>query len=678
MTQKIAILGGGVAGCTAAYWLTHPSQQGRYEVTLYQMGWRLGGKGASGRDPAHAHRNEEHGLHIWFGFYENAFRVLRDAYATTPNGRFATIDDAFTRQSQGIIADIDSPPKHGWDFWVYDFPPQPGAPGDGSALPGIGKIFVRGIEWMAANFDSLLGLGDNAILAPLQDPLKILRAAIPHLHTAEAFALIRGPLTAMRAALHLVIPLDQSWLPGFRERNRLYHILDLGLTALIGLLDQNGLKIRPDRGFEQFDAWEFRAWLRANGAHFSELDAGTIKGLYDLPFAYRDGLSGNAGANLAAGVALRSMLRIFFGYKGAFVFKMNAGMGDTIFVPLYETLKARGVRFEFFHRVENLGLSADGTALADFRVARQAIPIAVGYDPLIDVPGKNLRVWPSAPIAARLQPGTVLPQPHEPSFESAWCAVPPVDTRTFTVGAGRDFDAVVLAIPVGAHRLVAGELIAASPKWARMVEAVKTCRTQCAQLWMKRDVGGLGWSAPGSLEGALVDGYVDDFNTWMDQSVILDTETWPADGPRYLAYFCGPMPNHALEAPFSDPSYPATQTRAVERNMRMWSRHGFRDIWPDVVNASGALDWAEVYHEYYRANIDPSERYVLSVAGSIQHRLHAEESGFAGLFLAGDWTLNGLDAGCVEAAAISGAQAARGISGIPAKIPGESDMAVVT
>ena len=63
----------------AAFELTRPEQQGRYQVTVYQLGWRLGGKGASGRGPAD--RIEEHGLHLWMGFYENAFRLMRDCYA---------------------------------------------------------------------------------------------------------------------------------------------------------------------------------------------------------------------------------------------------------------------------------------------------------------------------------------------------------------------------------------------------------------------------------------------------------------------------------------------------------------------------------------------------------------------------------------------------------------------
>ena len=61
--KKIAILGGGLGGMTAAYGLTRkPGWQQEYEITVYQMGWRLGGKGASGRNRAAGQRIEEHGL----------------------------------------------------------------------------------------------------------------------------------------------------------------------------------------------------------------------------------------------------------------------------------------------------------------------------------------------------------------------------------------------------------------------------------------------------------------------------------------------------------------------------------------------------------------------------------------------------------------------------------------
>ena len=56
---EVAILGGGAGSLTAAFELTAtPELRERYDVTVYQLGWRLGGKGASGRreiagGPAH-------------------------------------------------------------------------------------------------------------------------------------------------------------------------------------------------------------------------------------------------------------------------------------------------------------------------------------------------------------------------------------------------------------------------------------------------------------------------------------------------------------------------------------------------------------------------------------------------------------------------------------------------
>ena len=81
MKQKIAVLGGGMGSLSAVFALTStPGWQERYEITVYQQGWRLGGKGASGRNRKQGNRIEEHGFHIWMGFYHNAFRTMREAY----------------------------------------------------------------------------------------------------------------------------------------------------------------------------------------------------------------------------------------------------------------------------------------------------------------------------------------------------------------------------------------------------------------------------------------------------------------------------------------------------------------------------------------------------------------------------------------------------------------------
>src|SRR4051794_24540329 len=81
--KRIAILGGGLGSLITAFQLTaEPGWENLYEITLYQIGWRLGGKGASGRNqlPWYHDRIEEHGVHIFFGFYNNAFRAMKRCY----------------------------------------------------------------------------------------------------------------------------------------------------------------------------------------------------------------------------------------------------------------------------------------------------------------------------------------------------------------------------------------------------------------------------------------------------------------------------------------------------------------------------------------------------------------------------------------------------------------------
>jgi uncharacterized protein with NAD-binding domain and iron-sulfur cluster len=79
-----------------AFDLTRPELEGQYQVTIFQQGFRLGGKGASGRGPGD--RIEEHGLHIFMGFYENAFRLIRECYRELDRpstSRFSDLEDFF-------------------------------------------------------------------------------------------------------------------------------------------------------------------------------------------------------------------------------------------------------------------------------------------------------------------------------------------------------------------------------------------------------------------------------------------------------------------------------------------------------------------------------------------------------------------------------------------------------
>ena len=112
-----------------------------------------------------------------------------------------------------------------------------------------------------------------------------------------------------------------------------------------------------------------------NGASEPALDSAFLRSLYDLVFAYEGG--DPSRPRLAAGDALRGGFRMFFTYRGAFFWKMRRGMGDVVFVPFYEVLRRRGVRFEFFHRLENVRLSEAGPGEGGERAYVEALEFSV-------------------------------------------------------------------------------------------------------------------------------------------------------------------------------------------------------------------------------------------------------------------------------------------------------------
>jgi predicted NAD/FAD-dependent oxidoreductase len=69
--------------------------------------------------------------------------------------------------------------------------------------------------------------------------------------------------------------------------------------------------------------------------------------------------------------------------------------------------------------------------------------------------------------------------------------------------------------------------------------------------------------------------------------------------------------------------------------------------------------------QYWRANVNPSERYSQSLPGSAAFRISPLDDSYDNFTVAGDWTDCGFNAGCVEAAVISGRLAAHALSGAP-------------
>ena len=231
---------------------------------------------------------------------------------------------------------------------------------------------------------------------------------------------------------------------------------------------------------------------------------------------------------------------MFLAYRGAMFWKMRAGMGDVVFAPLYEALRRRGVRFEFFHRLDGLHPSADGRRIEAVSLGRQVALRADldQYEPLVRV--KGLPVFPDHVQLDQVDaPPAVARQP----LETHGCAWP--DARSVRLEAGRDYDHLVLAVSLGMLPHVASEIVAEQPSWRSLLERVRTVATQAMQLWLRPDEHALGWAGA----AATVTGCGAPFDTFASLSHTIPYEDWPArHRPATAATFCAVLDEGAATA----------------------------------------------------------------------------------------------------------------------------------
>ena len=739
--EKIAILGGGVSAMTSAVYLTSdPNWQEKYDITVYQLGWRIGGKGASGRNPHMGERIEEHGLHVWFGAYVNSFRAIQEVYnclerpADMP---LATWQQAFKPHSYVVLQELID---NQWDTWPVDFPTIPGNPADGSLDLHFWEIARLLYYWAKKFIDELtveaehhnkqtkIHIKDDddndGFLAHFFDEVKDkvddiredweelkedieddIDSVIEHIKLTtkqiEQFfdkrvddkdlANYKHP-----SALQYLMRKLKAWLNDEFEDlliendnvRRLYICADLALAMMEGLLEDKVFK----HGFGSINNIDFRAWLLKHGANptFS-VDSAPVRGFYDLVFAYE---SGNFDKpNVEAGVAALAMLRLSLCYHGGVMWKMQAGMGDTIFSPIYELLIKRGVKFNFFQQVDELIPKQD--TLGNWQVNQIKITQQVAlknehYDPLVDV--KNLPCWPSYPLYDQIndEQADLLKQHNInlESFYSNWADIyqnafgEPLPQRSLNKGV--DFDRVIYGISIASLEHLCPQLLALDSKLAATSKNVQTVATQAFQLWLNKPLDELGWQyTPDSGEQPILSSFNEPFDTWASMDQLIDKETWPSNlEPKNVAYFCSAFGVDTYP-PRSQTDFQAQCNLRVKSNGVFKLKHQMHDLWPAVASV-GEFDWqclldpnhqvgeSRFDSQYWRANVDPSERYVMSVVDSSKYRLKTDETLFANLLITGDWIKTGVNAGCVEAAVMAGMQTSRVICGLPESISGEN------
>jgi uncharacterized protein with NAD-binding domain and iron-sulfur cluster len=725
--RRIVILGGGPGGIATAFALTrNPADRQRLDVTVYQPGWRLGGKCASG----FGSRIEEHGLHVWAGFYDNAFQQLIECYGELGlnwESVFHGLEDFVLREWH----------DGKWKAWPIHLPRNPAKPGrtPGRQLPTLWDLF----DWLAvlirdsiAGQEELRGLEIDRFDAIYQAAKALdVHGTIPWERAQNVVDEMRGkvPLVARRAgrvvkkifdkgprfrrllvncrtiatvliegivrmardpasrgpaqhrAIRVLLDAIESALVAFESSTasttasdqvrRAKLVVRTAIAILKGIVDDDLLR----KGLDKVDLVELRDWLRAHGARPDVVDSAIVRAGYDWSFAY-DGDT----PSISAAVALQGFLRLAIDYRGAAFWQTSGSLGDLVYAPMYRLLEKRGVKFRFFHRTTKISLDATGTSVAKVELVEQARTTGgARYEALVPHP-KNLPhsvgVWPPFPRVTDLENGELLRQKmaagqvdlESGADDDAWEERKPVVLvhRRDAKAGDEIFDEVVIAFPPATQQVPCAPLKQARPAWKDMLDGLRSARTLAMQLWLQPTLAEIGHPGPGVLTTACPW----PFSTWADMSHLVQIEPAPAGGlVRSIVYLCG-------NAPADTPvSLPQARQFAHESAVRWLDEHAGA-MWPNQAPpppAPGTFDYqilhdpqgghgkARLDSQYIRANVRPSDLYVLSMPGTTRLRMAANGSGIGNLHLAGDWVLTSLPAGCVEAAVTAGEDAAAAI-----------------
>ena len=769
--KKIAILGGGMAALSTAFELTdYEGWDDHYEVTLYQMGWRLGGKCATGRGPND--RIEEHGIHVFMGFYNNAMRMVRLAYEAWAKAAVHKIPDdypfhsweAVFHRQQSIMLPEYSKEQGKWLHWPMVFPENNLVPGIGdppSNQENIKKIILLFLElilgspyqlnknrgclgglihriwskiWPRAQPDRLPGAQPGSIpwskITESHSWWDDLKAEVlkhhghknideetKYLHHARMIAenLPKNAEEAGKIEHGEGIPHPHSKIIKLLEQyiiktetKIIKHIHNnpaakrFWILAQIAVVNFRGLNADcydPKTGtydFDRINEMEYRDWLRKWGASEEVLNSAPLKDIYTLVFAYPNGDTSEQG-KIAAGTAANGALLIILGYKGVPMYRFHGGTAEVIADPVFNVLKDRGVQFKFFHKIEQVHYS-QGAEIESISIQEQVRlkDDAKQFKPTKKI--KGIHCWPSHPFwqwevladqinpedLAKLKEGNV----NLESAWSGWQGWSSDEKNNLILKKGVDFDQVIMGISIGGVKDVCSEIIAAKedprqPSWKDMVDKVATVQTQAVQLWLRNDLAELGMNLPAiglsCADNPITDTYVNPINSYADMSELLRWECWPQDNEAgSIAYFCGPMYQEGELPPYSDKDFPKQQHQRVVEMAREWFANNTGFLWPDATMPTSpeSLDFnllvdplnekhtsgqVKFSRQFFKANIDPSERYVLSLPKSHRYRKKTDETGYDNFFITGDWIDTGLNMGMVECAVMSGLMAAQAV-----------------
>lgn len=697
--QRIAIVGGGPSGLSTAFHLTQePGWEKKYDITIYQLGWRVGGKGATGRDDQAGYRILEHGIHGFCNFYFNTWGMMKDAYGglTAADRKITPIDrieDGFKPSSLSYQVQFS---QGQWHTQVLAMPDTPGHPWDAPPPPLNWKSIVAGLlEHMRkrgrpgpvhrhSHSDLLhprigskkrqeqhrgIGKALHGVFKKLHDKVHEIEE-----HAIEDFLrMALKELDGMRKkAITLGSELDKDF---HKDHSVALAMMDTYWTTLRGILDDR----LWTRDLDVLDKEDFRAWLRRHGAMENTLNSSVTFVVPNILFAYPYGDS-TRPPELSAASWLAWLLRGMVGRGGYFYF-MAAGTGETVILPLYLALKRRGVKFEFFHKLTDITTSSGkNPAVTELHFEVQAkTKSGKPYEPLQKVPGKAWQVWPSHPLWEQLKYGKENAEAGVHFERWAQSPVKGGSKRVLTKGkAGANgFDYVVWAMPPSMIEYVGNDAL--NKAWADSAGAMRWTATQASQFWLTRSTEELGWKIDRSKfgdSGRYVSGsFPNPLNAMAVFDDLIEYEAWGKDAPRGVIYLCS-----QLQGPDHGEMINLGGTRAsTSSNIRVLG-----NFMPDAVptgadcNDPQSIDFNYLFVpkdkdflrgddrlalQYHRVNIDPVDAYVQAPPGSAKHRLLPWQSGFSNLVPAGDWIYTGINVGAFESAVTGGKFAAFALAG---------------
>ena len=253
------------------------------------------------------------------------------------------------------------------------------------------------------------------------------------------------------------------------DARRSWQLADLLIACLRGIVDGRSARQPGDRWRDRPPRLP-RVARPPRGAARRRSTRRWSAVMYDLVFAYEDG--DPERPRFSAGLGLVPRDKLFFDYKGAIFWKMRAGMGDVVFAPLYQALRARGVRFAFVHRVERLHLDRR-TSGGSRRFTLARAPHGRDLDPLVRVTG-----CPCFPCA-----GGRAPIGHAVAARRrATTSTPSCSPRALGVAAARSAASCSRTRRAG----------------SAMTRASRRSRRRSLQVWARADERELGWPHAGA------------------------------------------------------------------------------------------------------------------------------------------------------------------------------------